>query len=138
MSDIFRTLIVPDAHVALARSIAAALSPTGVNMWTTPLSADGTDPATHWVSSGYIPPAWQVMVPTQVWQYRDGAWVKIAETPGDAVLVYQQATAAGVETTQAEIDALFAVADVTEQNPYMAFDRLGLTMIPPPEPEPEA
>ena len=137
MADIFRTLIVPDANVQLARDIAAALSPNGAGMWMTPLSANGSDTVTHWVSSGWIPPAWQIMVPTQTWQYLDGQWVKTGETPGDATLVYEQATAAGVVATQADIDALFAVADVTEQNPWVAFGRLGLQMIAPSD-EPTA
>jgi hypothetical protein len=129
MADIFRTLIVPDAFAPLARSIAGALSGSGVQMWTTALSADGTAPATHWVSTGWIPPAWQIMVPTQFWRYNGTQWIKTGETPGDPILVYQQATAAGVVTTQAEVDALFAVADVTELEPLMVFDRLGLMFV---------
>lgn len=132
MTDIiFRTLCVPDAQVQLARDIAAALSDGGVGMWTTPLSPTGAEPTTHWVSSGWIPPAWQVMVPTQFWQYDGTQWIKTGETPGDPVLVYQATTAAGLTVSQAEIDALFAVADVTEQDPFVAFDRLGLQMVQP-------
>ncbi len=131
--DIFRTLIVPDAQVALARAIAAALAPGGAGMWTTPLSPTGTAPATHWASSGLIPPGWQQMVPTQVWaENADGQWVKVSETPGDPALVLHAALAAGIETDADAIAALFASADVTEQDPYEACARLGLTLVNPP------
>jgi hypothetical protein len=136
MADIFRTLIIPTAQVQLARDIAAALDPSGAGMWTTGCSPDGSEPATHFISSGWIPPGWQVMVPTQFWRYLNEQWVKTGETPGDPVLVWQQATAAGMIVTQAEIDALFAVADVTEQEPQMAMARLGIQVVTPPEPEP--
>lgn len=129
MLDIFRTLIVPTTQAQLARDIAAALDPSGAGMWTTALSPTGVNPATHYISSGYIPPAWQVMVPTQFWQYDGTQWVKTGETTGDPVLVWQQATAAGLSVTQSEIDDLFAVADVTEQNPWTAMLRLNLQLV---------
>ena len=131
--DIFRTLIVPTAHVDLARAIAASFGPGGDGMWTTPLSATGADPASHYISSGFVPEAFAYMVPLQVWeQNEDGAWVLVSSEPGDPVAVYTAATEAGVICTQAEVDALFAAADVTAQEPFVAMGRLGLTIINPP------
>ena len=68
MSDIFLTLIVPAADAPLARSVAGAMDPGGAGMWNTPLSPSGAAPATHYISTGYVPPAWQVIVPTQTWE----------------------------------------------------------------------
>jgi hypothetical protein len=128
------TLIVPADGVDLARQLAVAFG--GGTMWQTRLSADGQDPATHYISSGYLPPAWQLMVPSQTWQfYPDGRWVQIGSTAGDPVAIYQQAVALGVQVTLPEIEALFATADVTQQQPLMALDRLKLVTIAPPEPE---
>lgn len=131
--DIFRTLIVPAANVELARQIAASFGPGGVGMWTTPLSASGSDPATHYISTGYVPPEYGYLVPLQVWaQDENGNWVLVSSDPGDPVAVYTSATAQGVVCTQADVDALFAAADVTEQEPFVAMGRLGLKIISPP------
>ena len=131
--DIFRTLIVPTANVDLARAIAASFGPGGDGMWTTPLSTTGLDPASHYISSGFVPEAFAYMAPCQTWeQDEDGAWVLVSSEPGDPVAVYTAASEAGVICTQAEVDALFAAADVTAQEPFVAMGRLGLTIINPP------
>ena len=132
MPDIFRTLIVPAANVQLVRAIATSFGPGGVGMWTTPLSASGLDPATHYISSGYVPPEYGYLVPLQVWsQNQNGDWVLVGSEPGDPVAVYTAATAQGVVCTQDDVDDLFAAADVTEQEPFTAMGRLGLTIINP-------
>lgn len=137
MTDIFLTLIVPDAEVALARTVAATMDPGGVGMWVTPLSSTGDNPATHWISTGWVPEAWQSIVPTQTWeQQEDGTWVEISSTPGDPTTVLNACQAADLEVTQAEIDGLFSVADVTTQQPFVAMNRLGVQMIIPPIQEP--
>jgi hypothetical protein len=133
MSDIFRTLIVPTANVALARSIAASFGPGGEGMWIMPLSASGLEPATHYISTGYVPPEYGFLVPTQTWaQGEDGDWVLTNSTPGNPAAVYDHCINTGVSCTQADIDALFAAADVTEQEPFTALGRMGLTMINEP------
>jgi hypothetical protein len=140
MNYIFRTLIVPAASVQLARQIATSFGPDGEGMWITPLSASGLDPATHYISSGYVPPEYGYLVPLQVWaQYEYGGdWVLVSSEPGDPVTVYTAATAqtdverVSVVCTQQDIDNLFATVDVTEQEPFVAMGRLGLTIINPP------
>jgi hypothetical protein len=130
MTDIFRTLIIPAANVELARSIAASFGPGGTNMWTTPLSATGAEPASHYISSGGIPAGFAHLVPLQTWvQEQDGTWVMTGSEPGDPVAVYNHCVEAGVVCTQADVDALFAAADVTEQEPFTAMERLGLQII---------
>lgn len=131
--DIFRTLIVPASQVDLARAIAASFGPGGDGMFTTPLSATGADPASHYISSGFVPEAFAYMVPCQTWETdEDGAWVMVSSEPGDPVAVYTAASEAGVICTQAEVNALFAAADVTAQEPFVAMGRLGLAIVNPP------
>jgi len=128
----FRTLIVTAATTPLARDIAATLSPSGgQNMWLTGLSADGTAPATHYVSTGLISPEFAMLVPEQVWEQdsQTGDWVQTGSSPGDPVLCWQMCVAAGMSVTQAQIDAVYATADVTQQEPFTAFARLGLQMV---------
>lgn len=129
MADAFRTLIVTAADAPLARAIAASFGIGGEGMWITPLSSDGAEPATHFVSSGYIPEQFAYMVPCATWTRADDAWTLTDTTPGDPVAVYGAAQQAGIACTQADIDALFAAADVTEQEPFVAFDRLGLQIV---------
>jgi len=141
MSDSFRTLIVPTSQVDLAREIAAAFGPGGVGMFRAALSADGDEPATHYCSTGYIPPQFAGMVPCQYWaQDEDGNWEETGEDPGDPQAVYDAVTRdvtdedgnvvrPGLDVTLAEIEALFAAADVTTQNPYVAFGRMGIEQV---------
>lgn len=130
MSDIFRTLIVPAAQVALARTIAVTLDPShNANMWTTPLSPKGTAPATHFISSGMIPEAFAAMVPCVFWAWENDAWVAVDAYPGDPITVFEACIAAGMTVTQDEIDDLFAEADVSEQEPFVAMGRLGVQMV---------
>lgn len=53
MPDIFATLIVTAANVSHARTLAAEI-PGGEGMFTAGLSASGKEPATHYISSGWI------------------------------------------------------------------------------------
>ena len=130
----FRTLICTAATTPLARDIAATLSPTaGQNMWLTGLSATGNAPATYYVSTGLISPEFAALVPEQTWeQDENGDWVQTGSTPGDPVLCYQMCVAAGMSVTQAEVDAVYAAADVTAQEPFVAMGRLGLQMVVEP------
>ena len=130
----FRTLVTTAATTPLARDIAATLSPSGgQNMWLTGLSATGNAPATHYVSTGLISPEFAMLVPEQVWeQDANGDWVQTGSSPGDPVLCYQMCVAGGLTVTQAQVNAVYAAADVTQQEPFTAFARLGLKMVQEP------
>jgi len=133
MTDTYRTLILPAAVTPLAREIAATLSPAGAGMWTTGLATTAEGPATHWISAGLIAPEFALMVPEQVWeQDEDGAWTQTGSTPGNPEAVHAACTAAGMEVTLAQVDAVFAVSDVTEQEPFTALGRLGLVLVQEP------
>jgi hypothetical protein len=129
MADLFRTLIIKASDVALARGIAEGFGPGGTNMWTTPLSATGNDPATHYISSGLIPADFAGLSPCDVWE--DG--VKISSYPGDADTVYAYASQAGLKVTLKQIKTVFANSDVSTQQPFDAMARLGLKIINPVE-----
>ncbi len=103
-------------------------------MWTTPLSATGTDPATHYISSGYIPAEFVGLSPCTTWaQDEQGNWVVVDHVDGNAVLVATYAGMAGVDVTAAEVEGIFARSDVSKQEPFVALGRAGLKIINPPD-----
>jgi hypothetical protein len=138
-TDVFRTMIVPSANAALARQIAETVAPVaGLGMWQSQLSADGSEPATHYVSTGYIGPEWEVLMPLQTWEEIDGVWTQTDADPGDAAQLLGAIQAMDPDSTITiqQIVDLFAAADVTTQDPWVAFGRLGLQTVQVAEPEP--
>lgn len=111
MSYIFRTIILPADQTPLAQALAASVSgPPGAGMWTTGLSSDGSAPATHYVSTGMIDEQFaQVLV--------------------DADALYAACQSAGASITKAQCQALVTGADVSEDQPFDAFARMGLQLV---------
>ena len=137
MTDVFRTMIVPAAQQALAQQIAVTVaSVAGQGMWTSAFSADGQEPATHYCSTGYIGPEWEVLMPLQTWEEIDGTWTQTDADPGDAAQLLVAIHAADPDTTITlpQLVGLFAVCDVTMQDPWVAFGRLGLQTVQVLEP----
>ena len=110
MNDTFYTLIVTAQLTPLARALAAGLSPGGVGMFTTGLSADGNEPATHFISSGWIN-------------------AEIGELLTDADALYAACVEAGAEVTLAQCQALVTTSDVSDEEAVAALERLGLQMV---------
>lgn len=108
--DIFRTMIVQANDVVLAREIAASFGSGGVGMWTTPLSSTGLYPATHYISTGFIPP-------------------EFANLLTDPQALYDIAIAQGVDCTLEQVEQIVADSDVTEEEPFVAMARLGIMLI---------
>ena len=133
--DTFRTLIIPDDCVDLARQL-CALEAGGAGMFTTGLSADGKAPATHYISSGVCPKFVASYGPLQVWEQQEGEWVMVDSIPGNAGAVYKASQAADppVDCTLKDVQALFTDSDITEQEPFTAMQRMGLVMVQPDEP----
>jgi len=128
-------MIVPLAQQALAQQIATTVAPVaGQNMFTTPLSADGQEPATAFVSTGYIGPEWNVLMPLQTWEEVDGVWTQTDAQPGDAaqLLAAIQAEDPDTTITLSQLVGLFATADVTTQDPWVAFSRLQMQIVQQP------
>jgi hypothetical protein len=132
MTDIFRTLLVTDLDAPTARQIAETLAPVGGSrMWLAGLSPTGKPPATHYVSTGLIGPDFAAMVPCTFWANEDGNWVETGSEPGNAALV---AMACGMAEpplviTEAEAQAIMDASDISDQEPFTAYSRLGLQLI---------
>ncbi len=133
MTEIFRTLIVPAADAPLARQIALTLSPVGGSgMWTTGLSASGQEPATHFVSTGLIGPDFAMLVPCTFWAVDEsGDWVVTGSEPGNASLVVLACGAVDppLALTEKQVQGIMDRADISEQEPFVAFSRMGLKLI---------
>jgi len=126
----YRNMIVPSDQVALARSICATLAPSGgFAMFGVGLSVTGTAPATHYVSTGHIDADFAELMPLVDWYELDGEWHSHEVSPGAPEIVVALCAEAGFETTVEAVKALFAASDVTEQEPFTAFGRLGLMMV---------
>ena len=121
MGYTFRTLIIPAATAPAAREIAAALDSAGINMWTTGLSATGQEPASHYISTGMIGDEFAALLPLQA----DGVTV----SPGMPDYVASAAAQAGLSVTPEQVAGLYALADVTEQDPHVAMARMGLQLV---------
>lgn len=133
MADTFATLIVTAADAPTSRAIAAAFGPGGVGMWTCPLSASGLDPATHYISTGYIPADFVSMCPMATWGLdEDGNLVQTDFYPGDVAAVYGFCQQSELPYTLAEIEGVFSRSDVSQQQPFVALGRMGLTIVNPP------
>lgn len=128
-NDVFRTMIVPVDHVDLARDIAVTMAPVaGARMWITGLAPTEEDPTTHYVSTGFIGPEWNLLMPVQEWQLVDGTWTMPWSLPGNPEQLHGALQQAGSSITLAQINSLFQAADVTTQEPEVAYQRLGLVL----------
>jgi hypothetical protein len=108
---IFRTMIVPRDKVVQAREIAVALAPTGGSgMWTTGLSPTGENPATYFISTGAV-------------------GEEFAGCLSDANTLLAACETVEYVVTLQELEDLLAACDVTEEPPFDAMARLGLTLI---------
>lgn len=136
----FRTMIVPAADAPLARQLAAAIDPgSSSDMWITPLAPTPTAIIpTHYVSTGWVSETFAAPLPLAEWTYQatddTGAswiWVRTGYLPGnpDAVVAAAAALDPPLMVTEADVTALFAAADVTTEDPWVAFGRLGLVMV---------
>ena len=121
----YRCLIIEDSQVEMARTLTATIAgPSGANMLTTPLSPTGELPATHWISAGLIAENFAAILPLMTYP----ADAEPIYTPGQASLAAYLATKAGFAATEEDVQALFDVSDVTEQDAFTAMARLGLMM----------
>ena len=124
-----RTFIVPADVVDMARAMCVGLAgPAGDGMFTTELSATGSDPVTHYISSGLISDEMAALLPLTTVN-PDGT---VTTEPGDPVYVVELAAQAGITVTVEQVTALLSTVDVSEQEPFAALDRAGLKMVQRP------
>lgn len=141
MIEAFRTIIVQDDFVVLARDISSTLAPLGgANMYNTGLSANGQSPATYWVSSGYIDEEYALLMPLSEWTWiidneetGVGHWEETVISSGEPTVIYDlyaQAIAPDLPAfDEQDVADMLAASDVTTENPSVAFNRLGLVMV---------
>lgn len=137
MAWAYRNMIVADAIVDTCRSLAMLLAGEGQKLWTTPLSADGKEPATHWISSGLIEEQFADLMPLSEWTWvvddeemGTGHWEETVISPGNPSLL---AELSGGAVTEEQVQAIFSMCDVTLEEPQQALSRLGLQMVQPEE-----
>ena len=112
MTQVFRTIIVTADQASLARKLCAGLAgPEGEGMFGTPCFTGADE--THYISSGYIAESMASLLADPA------AIVEASQLPVEV------------------IDALLAGADISEEGPFEALARLGLTLSGPAEPETE-
>ena len=131
MAWVYRNMIVADAVVDTCRSLAMLLAGEAQKLWTTPLSVDGTEPPTHWISTGLIEEQFGDLLPLSEWTQDDeGNWVEEILSPGNPALL---AELSGGAVTEEQVIAIFSMCDVTLDEPQVAMNRLALQMIQPEE-----
>ena len=94
-------------------------------MFTTGLSADGTEPATHYISSGPIAAEFGDLLPLTTFDEEGEPTTRL----GDVATVEAIADQAGITLPAGTIAALFNAIDVTEQEPFTAMARLGVQIV---------
>ena len=94
-------------------------------MFTTGLSPDGTEPASHYISSGPIANEFGDLLPLTSFDEEGAPTTR----PGDVATVEAIADQAGITLPAGTIAALFAAIDVTEQEPFTAMARLGVQIV---------
>ncbi len=129
------TIIVPAAFQQLAQALceAAAEGGAGKGMFTTGLSETGTEPATHYISSGAIFDDLAALLPlttvTQTVNEEGEASTTETTRPGNVAVVEGLAAQAGITLPPGTIAALFDAIDVTELGPWNAMARLGVHIV---------
>lgn len=111
MSYVHRCMIVPAAQQALAKEMVVLLAgEPAAGMFVTGLSPSGEEPFTHYISSGAIEE-------------------QFAEVLANGTLMSSLALAAGKVITPLACGVLLAACDITDDDPFVALDRLGLKLL---------
>jgi hypothetical protein len=103
------TLVVPVAHVELARALCAGIGgEAGEGMLLTPLSPSATGAPTHFISSGRL-------------------WQQFADMLADSQAIFE---AAGGQVPLADIEALLSASTIRQgEDPHAVREELGLQFI---------
>jgi hypothetical protein len=131
MSKNFRTMIIPDSVVATVRALADSFGPAASGMWTTPLSATGNLPATHWISTGMVSDDFASVLPFS--HYDDSEPPVWVTDPYDAAAFVTLCQSAGITPPPvAQIAAIMGMVDVSAQEPFVAMARMSLNLVSVP------
>jgi len=139
--DVFRTLIVTAEEAPLARLVCSTLGGLPYEgMFEVGLSPTGTEPATHYISSGGVSENFAKLAPFSTWAWEQpdpdqpGQWVETEYSPGYPQITAERCAEAGLEVTASAIEFMYAASDVTDEPWQTALARLGLQRIVVPEP----
>jgi hypothetical protein len=83
---------------------------SGAGMFTTGLSADGTIPASHYISVGMIEDTFAYVM-------------------SDPAIMYQVCIDAGMNVTLAQCEYILSICDISDEQAQVALDRLGLQLV---------
>lgn len=109
MAWVHRTIIVPAPYVEPARAACAALAGAGgAGMFTAALSPTGTDPVTHYASSGLIEDTFAALL-------ADPAALEVVSV--------------GAGLDPAGLLAVLAASDISDETSDVAFQRLNLKLV---------
>ena len=125
-----RTIIVPAPFQTLAQGLcaAAAEGDAGKGMFTTALSPTGAEPATHYMSSGFIEQGFGEILPLTTITH-DGEETTTTIRHGNVEYVEAIAAQAGINLPEGAIESMFNAIDVSEQGAFEAMSRLGLGVV---------
>lgn len=127
-----RCLIVPDAYVTLARALASGIAGASAQgMWSVPLSATGTLPATHWISVGLMDEGFANLLPLTTYDAEGNP----TTTPGQPETIVALSEQLGQPVPLAAVEALLNSAQITLDEGQAGIARAGLLMVQLEEPE---
>lgn len=114
----FRTIIVSSLILDKVKQLTSLIAgeEQALNMWNTPLSPTGETPATHFISSWIINEEFALLLPLY------SLWEKVYEGQAKAI-----ANASWAK--EEDIEAMFWLMDISEEEPLVAIERLGLKLI---------
>ena len=117
-----RTIIVPISLAEPARAACMALTGSASEgLFTTPLYSTESD-ATHAISSGYIAGEYADLLPC-------------GDQPGNIEALLAMLEDVEFPITIDELAGMLAMIDISEEEPYAAMARLGLSLAPPQAPD---
>jgi hypothetical protein len=127
-----RVMIVPDANVAVARSLAKTIAPapSADGLWLTGVNALGTGVATHWISNGFIQDNFAALLGNSAntyaaYQAAGGTTITLAQIQA----LYAAATIRQWERVQDKDTLLWSDQVGTPANPFSVLKELGLKLI---------
>lgn len=132
MTDVMTSIIVTNGVVVNIRDLSRRMGKVDLDgMFTTPLSATGLPPATHWISSGLIRPAYLNAMgdPVRLYTIAKRAW----EDDGD-VFPFTQAQVTNALSKCTVSDGTITidvggVPTVVAEGPHELIARLGLKLV---------
>ena len=118
MEWVKRTIVLPLAVAEAARAACVTVAGSGAeSMYMVQLSADGAVPATHAISAGYVAKEFADLLPVT------------GVSQGDAAALAALTTGTDNELSEAEIQSLLDVCQISVDKPKPVLAALGLEII---------